>query len=109
MSKSDVKKFKILYGIIIANLLTLNLPSFISIFIESWDILKVIYITVIAFEILLLVIYTTIFARKRFNKVFIKEWRAYLNNNRRSLDILAIITIFIVVITGIIKTWQLGT
>lgn len=108
MKEVKAKKFKILYGSIFIGGLIANIPFGISIFIESLNILKVIFITVVGVEILLFLIFTTIFASERFHKDFIAEWKVYFNKRRRSFGILLIIIVVLALLTGTIKTWQLS-
>lgn len=109
MSKeTDVKIFKILYTILISIVIIIDISSISELFIESWKILNIINIITFFILCLLLLISILIFASKKFSRNFINEWRTYFNSHRKIFNIMILITLILIVVTGFIRIQQIN-
>lgn len=106
-SKSNEHVFKVLYCIILASIIILEISTIVSLFTESWKILSIAYKITLPLSIILLLICGLIFALKKFNRDFIKEWKIYFKSNRLYFNIVILIYLVLNIVTCFIRMGRL--
>lgn len=106
-SKSNEHVFKVLYCIILASIIILEISTIVPLFTESWKVLSISYKITLPLSIILLVIFGLIFAQKKFNRDFIKEWKIYFKNNRLYFNIVILIYLVLNIVMCFIRMGRL--
>lgn len=106
-SKSNERIFKVLYSIFLASIIILDISSIIPLFTESWKVLSIAYKITLPLSIILFVIFGLIFALKKFNRDFIKEWKIYFKNNRLYFNIVILVYVVLNIITCFVRMARL--
>ena len=106
-NKYNVQLFKVLYGIILASIITLSISSIVPLFTESWRVLSIVYKITLPLSITLLIIWGLVFACKKFNRDFIKEWKTYFRNNRILFNIAIFVYFILNIVTCFIRMARL--
>lgn len=106
-SKSNEHVFKVLYCILLASIIILDISSIVPLFTESWKVLNIAYTITLPLSIILLVIWGLIFAIKKFNRDFIKEWKVYFKSNRLFFNIIILICLVLNIVTCFIRMARL--